>query len=222
MPRIMLVEDETAIAQTVLYALRGDGHQVEHFLLGQEALAAARSGGFDLAVLDVGLPDMDGYALCRALRRDSALPVIFLTARGSESERVLGLELGADDYVAKPFSPLELAARVRAVLRRSAPQPATADGFEHDPQGCRVRYRGRSLDLTRYEYGLLAALLARPGAVLSRAQLMDRVWGDAPESSDRTVDTHVKTLRAKLRGIAPGRDPIRTHRGLGYSLDPGA
>jgi two-component system, OmpR family, catabolic regulation response regulator CreB len=222
MPRILLVEDETAIAQTVLYALRGDGHDVRHCLLGQEALAAAREGGFDLAVLDVGLPDMDGYALCRGLRRDSALPVIFLTARGSESERVLGLELGADDYIAKPFSPLELAARVRAVLRRSAPQPVPADGFEHDRDGCLVRYRGQSLHLTRYEYGLLAALLARPGAVLSRAQLMDRVWGDAPESSDRTVDTHVKTLRAKLREVVPDRDPIRTHRGLGYSLDPNA
>lgn len=222
MPRILLVEDETAIAQTVLYVLRGDGHRVEHFHLGQDALAAARQGAFDLAVLDVGLPDMDGYALCRELRREAALPVIFLTARGSESERVLGLELGADDYVAKPFSPRELAARVRAVLRRSVPQQAAADGFEHDPEGRQVRYRGRSLNLTRYEYGLLAALLARPGAVLSRAQLMDRVWGDAPDSSDRTVDTHVKTLRAKLREVAPGRDPIRTHRGLGYSLDPGA
>jgi two-component system, OmpR family, catabolic regulation response regulator CreB len=220
MPRILLVEDETAIAQTVLYALRADGHQVEHFHLGQEALAAARGGGYDLVLLDVGLPDIDGYALCRALRREGPLPVIFLTARGSESERVLGLELGADDYVAKPFSPLELAARVRAVLRRSAPQDAAAGGFAHDPEGRRVRYRGRSLDLTRYEYGLLAALLARPGAVLTRAQLMDRVWGDAPESSDRTVDTHVKTLRAKLREVAPDRDPIRTHRGLGYSLDP--
>jgi len=222
MPRILLVEDETAIARTVLYALRGDGHQVEHFHLGQEALAAARQGGFDLAVLDVGLPDIDGYALCRALRREGALPVIFLTARGSESERVLGLELGADDYVAKPFSPLELAARVRAVLRRSAHPGPVAGGFEHDPEGRRIRYRGRGLNLTRYEYGLLAALLARPGAVLSRAQLMDRVWGDAPESSDRTVDTHVKTLRAKLREAVPDRDPIRTHRGLGYSLDPDA
>jgi two-component system, OmpR family, catabolic regulation response regulator CreB len=222
MPRILLVEDETAIAQTVIYALRGDGHQVEHFHLGQEALAAARQDGFDLAVLDVGLPDIDGYALCRELRREAALPVIFLTARGSESERVLGLELGADDYVAKPFSPLELAARVRAVLRRCAPQAGAADGFEHDRDGRLVRYRGQSLHLTRYEYGLLAALLARPGAVLSRAQLMDRVWGEAPESSDRTVDTHVKTLRAKLREVAPDRDPIRTHRGLGYSLDPGA
>ena len=222
MARLLLVEDEPAIADTVLYALRGDGHEVVHRLLGREALALARAEPFDLAILDVGLPDIDGFALCRDLRRERELPVIFLTAHGAEVERVLGLEMGADDYVVKPFSPRELAARVRAVLRRAAhpgpEQAAAVEGFEHDAEGHRVRYQGRVLDLTRYEYGLLAALLARPGAVLSRAQLMDRVWGDAPESSDRTVDTHVKTLRAKLRAIDPARDPIRTHRGLGYSL----
>src|SRR5690606_17194653 len=148
-------------------------------------------------------------ALCRELRRDRDLPVIFLTARDAEADRVLGLELGADDYVVKPFSPRELVARVRALLRRvhaAAERPAsplsTAGAFEHDAEGHRVRFHGHALDLTRYEYGLLAALLARPGAVLSRAQLMDRVWGDALESGDRTVDTHVKTLRAKLRALA--------------------
>ena len=223
MARLLLVEDEPAIADTVAYALRGDGHEVVHALLGREALALAAREAFDLAILDVGLPDIDGFALCRDLRRDRALPVIFLTAHGSEVERVLGLELGADDYVVKPFSPRELAARVRAVLRRAAPAetpgaPPPVAGFEHDVAGHRIRYHGQALDLTRYEYGLLAALLARPGAVLSRAQLMDRVWGDAPGTSDRTVDTHVKTLRAKLREVAPDADPIRTHRGMGYSV----
>ena len=146
--------------------------------------------------------------------------MIFLTAHAAEAERVLGFELGADDYVTKPFSPRELVARVRAVLRRAqgAAPAATANGFEHDADGHRIRYRGAWLDLTRYEYGLLAALLQRPGAVLSRAQLMDRVWGDALESGDRTVDTHVKTLRAKLHAVDPSADPIRTHRGLGYSI----
>ena len=223
MARLLLVEDEPAIAETVLYALRGDGHDVVHRMLGREALALAGAESFDLAILDVGLPDIDGFALCRDLRRGRELPVIFLTAHGAEVERVLGLEMGADDYVVKPFSPRELAARVRAVLRRvtapaAAGQATTVDGFEHDAEGHRVRYQGQLLDLTRYEYGLLAALLARPGAVSSRAQLMDRVWGDAPESSDRTVDTHVKTLRAKLRAVDAGHDPIRTHRGLGYSV----
>lgn len=224
MPRILLVEDETAIADAVLYALRADGHQVQHCLLGSDALRLQDEQPFDLAVLDVGLPDIDGFALFRKLREHGALPVIFLTARDGEVDRVVGLEIGADDYVTKPFSPRELAARVRAVLRRgaSAPGVAQAHGFEHDAEGHCIRYRGRLLDLTRYEYGLLAALLARPGAVLSRARLMDRVWGDAPDSSDRTVDTHIKTLRAKLHAMDPGRDPIRTHRGLGYSLDDAA
>ena len=223
MPRILLVDDEPAIAATVLYALRAEGFEAEHCLTGGEALREAQRQVYDLAVLDVGLPDIGGFALCRELRRDADLPVIFLTAHDAEAERILGLEIGADDYVTKPFSPRELVARVRVVLRRGRAQaeaPAADEGaFSHDPEGKRVRYRGQPLDLTRYEYGLLAALLQRPGAVLSRAQLMDRVWGDALDSGDRTVDTHIKTLRAKLRAVAPDEDPIRTHRGLGYSLE---
>ena len=223
MPRILIVEDETAIASSVLYVLRADGFEAVHCLTGREAIATAGTADFDLAILDVGLPDVDGFALCHTLRRDRDLPVIFLTARAAEMDRVLGLELGADDYVVKPFSPRELVARVWAVLRRTQGRvdatPQSVAGFEHDSEGKRIRYRGQPLDLTRYEYGLLAALLARPGAVLSRAQLMDRVWGEALDSSDRTVDTHVKTLRAKLHAVASDSDPIRTHRGLGYSLD---
>lgn len=222
MSRILLVEDESAIAETVIYALQADGHQVEHRLTARDALAAATAVGFDLAILDVGLPDLNGFALCAQLRAQRLLPVIFLTARDAESERVLGFELGADDYVPKPFSPRELAARVRVVLRRNDGMAAGAlapGGFAHDSAGMRVRYHGQLLDLTRYEYGLLALLLSRPGAVFSRAQLMDRVWGDAFDSNDRTVDTHIKTLRAKLRAISPSVDPIRTHRGLGYALD---
>ena len=223
MPRILLVEDEAAIAGTVLYALREEGYEAIHCLTAGEALDQAATLAFDLAILDVGLPDLGGFALCRRLRERRDLPVIFLTARQDEADRILGFELGADDYVPKPFSPRELVARVRAVLRRA--QPAAAPGqaaapadFSHDADGMRIRYRGRLLELTRYEYGLLAALLARPGAVLSRAQLMDRVWGDALESGDRTIDTHIKTLRAKLHAIDPEGEPIRTHRGLGYSL----
>lgn len=224
MSAILLVEDETAIAETVVYALQADGHAVRHCLDGRAARAAVAGGAFDLAILDVGLPDISGFALCGELRRHGALPVIFLTAQASEAERVLGFDLGADDYIAKPFSLRELVARVRVALRRSGQQaePATvkrAGAFEHDVEGRRIRYHGSALDLTRYEYGLLAALLARPGAVLSRAQLMERVWGDTFDSSDRTVDTHVKTLRGKLRVIAGDADPLRTHRGVGYSLE---
>ncbi|KRA72975.1 two-component system response regulator [Lysobacter sp. Root667] len=225
MPRILLVDDEPAIAATVLYALRAEGFEAEHCLTGGEALREAQRRAYDLAVLDVGLPDIGGFALCRELRRERDLPVIFLTAHDAEADRILGLEIGADDYVTKPFSPRELVARVRVVLRRGrapAAAPAAAEtAFRHDPEGKRIRYRGQALDLTRYEYGLLAALLQRPGAVLSRAQLMDRVWGDALDSGDRTVDTHIKTLRAKLREVDGESDPIRTHRGLGYSLDVG-
>jgi two-component system catabolic regulation response regulator CreB len=230
MPRILLVDDEPAIAETVLYALRTEGFEARHCLTGGDALRVVGEEAFDLAVLDVGLPDIGGFALCRELRRTKSaagrdLPVIFLTAHDAEAERILGLEIGADDYVTKPFSPRELVARVRVVLRRghagaTATATASAQGFEHDADGHRIRYRGHLLDLTRYEYGLLAALLQRPGAVLSRSQLMDRVWGDALDSSDRTIDTHIKTLRAKLRSVAPDADPIRTHRGMGYSLEP--
>ena len=223
MPCILLVEDEPAIADTVQYALRAEGFDAVHCLTGGEALRLARDRDFDLAVLDVGLPDIGGFALCRELRRGRELPVIFLTAQGAEAERILGLEIGADDYVTKPFSPRELVARVRVVLRRAGTAGATVTPggvFDHDAEGRRIRYHGRLLELTRYEYGVLAALLHRPGAVLSRAQLMDRVWGNALDSGDRTVDTHVKTVRAKLREVEPGADPIHTHRGVGYSIDP--
>ena len=218
MARILLVEDEGAIAQTIEFALREGGFECAHALTGRDALRLAAASAFDLAILDVGLPDIGGFALCRELRRGRDLPVIFLTARNAEADRVLGLELGADDYVSKPFSPRELVARVRAVLRRSQGAAAASGAFAHDPEGHRVHFRGRLLDLTRYEYGLLAALLQRPGAILSRAQLMDRVWGADSDSTDRTVDTHIKTLRAKLHAIDPHAEPIRTQRGLGYSL----
>ena len=229
-PTVLLVEDDPAIADAVAYALRAEGYLVEHLLLGRGVAARVRAGGVDLVLLDVGLPDLGGFEVCRQLRAFSALPVVFLTARNDEVDRVLGLELGADDYIAKPFSPRELVARVRARLRRhpaSGGEPgAEADvrrhgRFEHDPAARRIRFDGAALELTRYEYALLAELLRRPGAILSRAQLLDRAWGDALDSGERTVDTHVKTLRAKLRERDPEADPIRTHRGIGYSLDAG-
>lgn len=223
--RVLVVEDEAAIADTVLYALRSEGYAAEHCALGRPALERLRRGGVDVVVLDVGLPDLGGFEVCRQLRTFSQVPVIFLTARNDEFDRVLGLELGADDYVGKPFSPRELVARVRARLRRPAPVGVGDAGwvrqgaFAIDREGRRVRYRDAPLDLTRYEYALLAALLQRPGAILSRAQLMERGWDHASDSADRTVDTHVKTLRAKLRAAGAVDDPIRTHRGLGYALD---
>ncbi len=224
-PRVLVVEDEPAIADTVLYALRSEGYAASHCLLGRQALQQLRDDAADVVVLDVGLPDISGFEVCRELRGFSEVPVIFLTARNDEIDRVLGLELGADDYVAKPFSPRELVARVRARLRRSTPATAEAEawqrhgGFAIDRDGRRIRYGEALLPLTRYEYALLAALLQRPGAILSRAQLMDRGWDSASDSADRTVDTHIKTLRAKLREAGVPADPIRTHRGVGYALE---
>ncbi|PZP59096.1 MAG: two-component system response regulator CreB [Pseudoxanthomonas spadix] len=222
MPKVLVVEDEPAIADAVLYALRSEGLQAEHVALAREVVPRLRGGGIDVVVLDVGLPDGSGFEVCRQLRAFSQVPVLFLTARNDEIDRVLGLELGADDYVAKPFSPRELVARVRARLRRpasAAPAERAQGAFTIDDEGHRIRFRDQPLDLTRYEYALLAALLQRPGAILSRAQLMDRGWDRDADSADRTVDTHIKTLRAKLRAAGAQPDPVRTHRGLGYSLE---
>jgi two-component system catabolic regulation response regulator CreB len=160
--------------------------------------------------------------VCRQLRQFCDVPVIFLTARSDEIDRIVGLEIGADDYVTKPFSPRELVARIRVVLRRLAPPAATVAAtplrFELREPEAKIVYCGQALELTRYEYLLLKTLLEHPGHVLSRARLMDRVWADAPETLDRTVDAHVKSLRAKLRHVDAAADPIQTHRGMGYSL----
>lgn len=224
-PQILIVEDEPAIADTIVYALSTDGFEPRWCATGGEALAAARSMPFALAVLDVGLPDINGFELFKQLQQiDRGLPVIFLTARSSEIDRVVGLELGADDYIAKPFSPRELAARVRTVLRRvqrSAPSHEGARAsrpFEIDDERKTIRFRASVLDLSRTEYRLLKVLIERPGRVFSRDELMERAWDDPASAFDRTVDAHVKTLRAKLREVAPDDDPIVTHRGLGYSL----
>ena len=218
---ILIVEDELAIADSIAYALRTDGFTPVHVALGQLALEAMRTSPPPaLVVLDVGLPDMNGFEVCRSLRQFSNVPVIFLTARSDEIDRIVGLEIGADDYVTKPFSPRELVARIRVVLRRLAPLPAPAQQqrFDLRAQEARIVYFGQPLELTRYEYLLLKTLIEHPGHVLSRAQLMDRVWADAPDTLERTVDAHVKSLRAKLRLVDASSDPIQTHRGMGYSL----
>lgn len=222
--RILIVDDEPAISDTLAYALQADGFASDCCTLGSEALARLDAGGHDLVVLDVGLPDISGFDVCRLLRRSSDVPVIFLTARSDEVDRIVGLELGADDYVAKPFSPREVVSRVRAILRRSRSELRGGAGtsapprFTVDGDGLRVAYHGVWLNLTRYEYLLLALLLARPGRILSRGQIMESVWQDSGESLERTVDTHVKTLRGKLRAVRADEEPIGTHRGLGYSI----
>ena len=239
--RLLLLEDDPAIARTVAYALERDGLQVTHCLLVQDARQQMQRHPFDLLVLDVGLPDGNGLDLLRdvrhgqaaaALRLRQATPVLMLSARGEELDRVLGLELGADDYLAKPFSPRELAARARALLRRAAAPPTSpfspfspcqstprSTPFHDDPQGQRVQLHGHALALTRREYRLLSCLLAGAGRIHSRAALLTAAWGDDSESTDRTVDTHIKTLRAKLREVDPATDYIVTHRGMGYSIE---
>jgi two-component system, OmpR family, catabolic regulation response regulator CreB len=241
LPRILIVEDEPAIADTLIYALKTEGFAPEWCATGRAGLAALAAKPFALVVLDVGLPDGSGFDVCKAIRVHSAVPVLFLTARNTELDRVLGLELGGDDYLVKPFSPRELTARVKAILRRTngsaaaASEPAGTNSSSStgnrqstgagellvDDERCTIRFRGVLLELTRYEYRLLKVLATKPGRVYSREQLMNAVWEDPGASLDRTVDAHIKMLRAKFRSIAPDADPIQTHRGLGYSLREG-
>lgn len=217
---VLVVEDEAAIAETITYALKTEGFEPVWKTTGREALAVLAQQAVAFVVLDVGLPDMSGFDVCRELRKRHAVPMIFLTARSGEVDKIVGLEIGADDYLAKPFSPRELTARVRAILRRTSGASVAAAspvGWTHDEAKCRISYKGRALELTRNEYRLLAALLAAPGRVFSRDQLMTAAWDDPGAALDRTVDAHVKSVRAKLREAAPDEDPIVTHRGLGYS-----
>jgi len=224
-PRILIVEDEPGIADTLQYALRTDGFEPAWVATGEEAVAQVQASVPALVILDVGLPDTNGFEVFKRIRALADVPVVFLTARSDEIDRVVGLELGADDYVAKPFSPRELVARVRTVLRRTtkpAVAPAAAAGsplpIAVDDGRRQIRFYGQLLELSRYEYGLLKTLVSRPGHVFSRDTLLERVWDDATESLDRTVDAHVKTLRAKMKLVAPTLEPIKTHRGTGYAL----
>ena len=218
MPRVLLVEDEPAIADTLVYALGTECFEVTHALTGADALAAAEREHFDFAILDIGLPDMTGLDVCRRLRETTSIPVLFLTARDGEVDRILGLELGGDDYVTKPFSPREIVARVRAILRRSQPQVASCGKFLHHDQGTmRIHCHGAQLDLTAHEYKLLLVLMEKPGRVFTRDQLLDHAWEDPGAVTDRTIDAHIKSIRAKLRLVREGaEDLIQTRRGLGY------
>lgn len=224
---ILIVEDEPGIADTLQYALRKDGFDAVWCQTAEAALRSLEVRKPALIVLDVGLPDQNGFDFFRKLRLVTDVPVVFLTARSDEIDRVVGLELGADDYILKPFSPREFLARVRSVLRRTGGSPAVRQAvaappvFDVDDSRRQIRFYGHPLELSRYEYGLLKVLVDRPGHVFTRDALLDLVWTDHGESLDRTVDAHVKTLRAKLKRIAAGLDPIRTCRGAGYALAEG-
>jgi two-component system catabolic regulation response regulator CreB len=223
MSRVLIVEDEPAIADTIQYALETEGFAPVVAPTGQEALALIEADAIDLIILDIGLPDINGFELCKQIRQCRSLPIIFLTARNEEVDRVVGLEIGGDDYVVKPFSPRELTARVKAVLRRTQSNNHEASPFASqvwtvDAAKRRIGYFGENLELSRTEYALLQTFIGRPGQVFTREQLMASVWDEPEASMDRTVDAHIKNLRAKLKTVRPDLDPIVTHRGTGYAL----
>lgn len=220
MSRILVVDDDPAIREVLGIALKQAGHSVLEAGDGVAALARLAEGP-DLVVLDIGMPEMDGLEVCREIRRDNAVPVLFLTARADEVDRIVGLEMGADDYVAKPFSPREVMARIKAILKRSAPV-AQSDVLrrgvvEVDASRHLCRILGATVPLTGREMDLLGRLMGRPDHVLSRVQLVDAMYGTNIHVSDRTVDSHLRNLRAKLRDAGVD-DAIETVHGVGVRM----
>ncbi len=222
--QVLIVEDEPGITDNIVFVLEQDSFSCHKAATAAAAREIIAQHAIDFVVLDVGLPDEDGFSFCRELRKTNNVPILFLTARADVTDRVVGLELGADDYMCKPFSPRELLARVKSILRRQtlAVQAQAADPeampFVVDEEKRRIHYFGCVLDLSRYEFDLLHLLIKNPGIVYSRSELLDAVWDEPSSSYDRTVDTHIKTIRAKLKLIKPEMDAVETRRGLGYAL----
>ncbi len=218
---ICVIEDEQVIANAVAARLRNEGFDVHTAADGHEGVALCERVRPDLVVLDLMLPGLDGLEVCRQVQRDRPVPVLMLTARGEEADVLVGLGVGADDYMTKPFSPRELVARIRALLRRVERRPASAGeaitvgAVQLDPQTRKVTVKGKPVHLTRTEFDLLLTLAARPGAVLTRERLLADVWGWRDASGTRTVDSHIRGLRRKL-----GSERVRTVRGIGYALEP--
>jgi two-component system catabolic regulation response regulator CreB len=227
-PKVLVVEDEPSILDNILYSLDNEGLDAIGVSTGESAKEhLAGEDDIQLIVLDVGLPDTTGFELCKEIRATSQIPIIFLTARDAELDRIVGLEIGADDYVTKPFSPRELSARVKAVLRRYNHGPAGGESstgatteipFEIDEKRLKISYFGTAPNLSSTEFRLLRTLCESPGRVFSRTQLMEAAWEEPDAAMERTVDAHIKSIRAKLRTIRTEPDPIETHRGMGYSL----
>ncbi len=215
--RILVVEDEPKLAALLRDYLSAAGHQVQCLADGLAVLPAVRAAMPDLILLDLMLPGQDGLAICRELRGFSDVPIIMITARVEEVDRLLGLDLGADDYICKPFSPREVVARARAILRRR-PRQAGDAGLQLDEATWQARFNQVDLDLTPVEFRLLKALNEHPGRVFSRDQLIDRLYSDHRVVTDRTVDSHIKNLRRKLEQAAPGEEPIQSIYGVGYKL----
>jgi two-component system, OmpR family, response regulator BaeR len=224
---ILVVEDEPKLAALLVDYLQAAGYAARVLTDGRDVVPAVRASPPALVLLDLMLPGQDGFEICRELRVFSGVPIIMMTARVEEIDRLLGLELGADDYICKPYSPREVVARVRAVLRRQAQQAArlanpeaqAVPGLVIEPEAYRATLEGTALDLTPVEFRLLETLAAHPGRVFSRATLLERLYDDHRIVSDRTVDSHIKNLRRKLGEAAPGRDLIQSVYGVGYRLD---
>ena len=222
-PRILLVDDEQAVQTLLTYPLRKDGYDVVPATTGQEALERFREDAFDLVVLDVMLPHLDGFEVCKALRARSAVPIIMLTAKTEEFDKVLGLELGADDYITKPFSMREFRSRVKAVLRRAdlrrdgeSDTPIEDADLRMDFAKRHVEVRGEPVKLTYVEFEILAILARSPGRVFSRTMLLERLWGDAAYRDPRTIDVHIRHLREKIERDPKEPELIFTVRGVGY------
>jgi DNA-binding response OmpR family regulator len=224
--RILLVDDEQSVQKLLAWPLRKEGYEVIPALDGQEALERFRDGGFDLVVLDVMLPQKDGFDVCRELREESAVPIIMLTAKSEERDKVLGLEIGADDYITKPFSMREFSSRVRAVLRRAelareerhGQEPLDVGELRIDFDKRAVEVRDEPVRLTYVEFEILCALAREPGRVFSRTSLLERLWGDSDYRDPRTIDVHVRHLREKLEIDPKEPELIHTVRGVGYHL----
>jgi DNA-binding response OmpR family regulator len=221
--RVLVVDDEPHILDVVQYALEKEGFEVIPAANGKEAMTKFSAGTADFIILDVNLPDASGFDLCREMRQKSKLPIIMLTSRDGEVDRVVGLELGADDYVSKPFSPRELVARVKAILRRTAEKasaPPTLDygPFQIDREKFMILLNGQNIDLSKTEFNILEVLLRRPGKVFDRNELLSLAWSSDYVATDRTVDAHIKSIRKKIQVLAPGFEPIDTVRGVGYKI----
>ncbi|MBA9032117.1 response regulator [Rhizobium leguminosarum] len=224
-PRILVVDDEPHIRDVICFALERAGLAWLAARNGTEAMAAFRRGNIDLIILDIGIPDMDGLEVCRQIRKTSGLPILFLSARDEEIDRVLGLEIGGDDYVTKPFSPRELVARVKAILKRSSNgaelerRHATlvAGALSLDRRGRTVTFCDGEIAMTALEFAILDALLSRPDTVFSREQLMEAAYGAGTYVADRTIDSHIRNIRAKFLA-AGGQGVIATVHGIGFKL----
>ncbi|MDM1765080.1 MULTISPECIES: two-component system response regulator CreB [unclassified Acinetobacter] len=231
--QILCVEDDAAILMPLRYALEREEWQVTWANTGLQTIEYIQQQAFDFIILDIGLPDLNGFEVCKKIRQFSHTPLLFLTARDDEIDRIVGLEIGADDYCTKPFSSREIVSRIKAIWRRmeiqaqlqavqnmsdSSAQLGSSTVWQCIDEALQIQYFGTLLQLTRYEYRLLKLLIDRPEQVFSRQQLMDHVWEHPEHSLERTVDTHIKSIRNKLKQIAPEQDPIETHRGFGYRL----